>query len=165
MKGRLILDSRKVKQKLQRMALQIHERNHDQRIILVGIQGGGFQLTDMLAAFLEEFSGKSHVTHAISINKLHPLEFVPQSNLLAETLKGAVVILVDDVQNSGRTMMYAIRHFLQFEVQSIQTCVLVDRGHNQFPVHSDFVGLSLSTTLQNHVTVEFSANEAEVYLG
>ncbi len=165
MKGRLILDSRKVKQKLQRMALQIHERNHDQRIILVGIQRGGFQMAGMLAGFLEEFSGHPSVFRAIAINKLNPLHTEPQTDLTAETLKNAVVVLVDDVQNSGRTMMYAIKYFLQYEVQSIQTCVLVDRGHNRFPVHSDFVGLSLSTTLQEHVSVEFSENEAEVYLG
>lgn len=165
MKSRLILDSRKVKQKLQRMALQIHERNHDQRIILVGIQGGGFQLTTMLGSFLEEFSGVSHPIHSISIDKSNPLNSVPLIDIAAESLKNAVIVLIDDVQNSGRTMMYAIRHFLQFEVQSIQTCVLVDRGHNRFPVHSDFVGLSLSTTLQNHVSVEFSEHEAEVYLG
>jgi pyrimidine operon attenuation protein/uracil phosphoribosyltransferase len=89
----------------------------------------------------------------------------PQTDVTAEMLKNAVVVLVDDVQNSGRTMMYAIKYFLQFEVQSIQTCVLVDRGHNRFPVHSDFVGLSLSTTLQEHVSVEFTENDAEVYLG
>lgn len=165
MKGRLILDSRKVKQKLQRMALQIHERNHDQRIILVGIQGGGFQLTSMLAAFLKEFSGKDHAIHSISIDKSNPLNSEPQTDISIDLLKNAVIILIDDVQNSGKTMMYAIRHFLQFEVQSIQTCVLVDRGHNRFPVHSDFVGLSLSTTLQNHVSVEFTESEAEVYLG
>jgi len=165
MKGRLILDSRKVKQKLQRMALQIHERNHDQRIILVGIQRGGFQMAGMLASFLEEFSGQPNAFHAISINKLNPLHTEPQTDFTAEMLKNAVVVLVDDVQNSGRTMMYAIKYFLQFEVQSIQTCVLVDRGHNRFPVHSDFVGLSLSTTLQEHVSVEFTENDAEVYLG
>jgi len=165
MKGRLILDSRKVKQKLQRMALQIHERNHDQRIILVGIQRGGFQMAGMLASFLEDFSGQANAFHAIAINKPNPLHTEPQTDLTAEMLKNAVVVLVDDVQNSGRTMMYAIKYFLQFEVQSIQTCVLVDRGHNRFPVHSDFVGLSLSTTLQEHVSVEFTENEAEVYLG
>jgi pyrimidine operon attenuation protein/uracil phosphoribosyltransferase len=119
----------------------------------------------MLAAFLKEFSGNDHAIHSISIDKSSPLNSEPLIDIPDGLLKDAVVVLIDDVQNSGKTMMYAIRHFLQYEVKSIQTCVLVDRGHNRFPVHSDFVGLSLSTTLQNHVSVEFTENEAEVYLG
>jgi len=89
---------------------------------------------------------------------------MPQTDVPVELFDGATLILVDDVQNSGKTMMYTIRHFLQYPVKSVQTCVLVDRRHNSFPVRSDYIGLSLSTTLEDHVVVEMSDKGLEACL-
>ena len=87
-----------------------------------------------------------------------------QTDINPDQLKNATLILIDDVQNSGRTLAYALRHFLQYPVHAVQTCVLIDRRHNFFPVKADYIGLSLSTTLQEHVQVEVNGTEVTVLL-
>jgi pyrimidine operon attenuation protein/uracil phosphoribosyltransferase len=160
----LIIEPRRVQQKLQRMALEILERNNGQRVLLAGIHKSGFDLAEMIAGYLAAFSETGYPVYRISINKQRPLENPVTSDIPEEQLKDATLIIVDDVQNSGKTMMYSIRHFLNFPLRSVQTCVLVDRSHNKFPVKSDYVGISLSTTLQEHVTVEVNGKEVEVFL-
>ena len=78
-------------------------------------------------------------------------------------LKNKIVILVDDVLNSGRTLIHATQAILETEVKGLQTVCLVDRKHRKFPIRADYVGLTLSTTLQEHITVEFNEND-QVYL-
>jgi len=80
-----------------------------------------------------------------------------------EEAEDRVVILVDDVLNSGKTLIYGVRHFLQVRLKALRTAVLIDRSHKRFPVRADFVGLALSTTLQEHVAVELNG-EMGVYL-
>lgn len=164
MNGQLILTPQKVKQKLKRIALQILERNHEKKIILVGIEKRGLELAQLLAEDLQRFGPHPVTVAFIRINKENPLENPVVSHIEHDDLLQSALIIVDDVQNSGRTMMYAVRHFLDLPIPSIQTCILVNRGHNQFPVHCDYVGLALSTTLQEHVRVEVSGSEVEVYL-
>jgi pyrimidine operon attenuation protein/uracil phosphoribosyltransferase len=67
-----------------------------------------------------------------------------------------VIIVVDDVANSGKTMLYALQPFLRNQPKKIQTLALVDRTHKTFPVHTDYVGFALATTLQEHIFVEVS---------
>ena len=74
-----------------------------------------------------------------------------------------MLILVDDVLNSGKTLMYGAKYFLSVPLKKLSTIVLVDRNHNRFPIKADFVGLSLSTTLKEHISVELEKN-AGVYL-
>ncbi|MGZ4037400.1 MAG: phosphoribosyltransferase family protein, partial [Bacteroidia bacterium] len=75
------------------------------------------------------------------------------------------VVLVDDVLNSGKTLMYAIKLFLDKPLKRMSVCVLVDRSHIRYPVKADVVGLSLSTTLQEHIQADFSKKGKEaVYL-
>jgi pyrimidine operon attenuation protein/uracil phosphoribosyltransferase len=82
----------------------------------------------------------------------------------AKECKGKSVILFDDVLNTGKTLIYAMHPFLQQDIKSIQVAVLVDRNHHRFPVAADYIGLSLQTTLQDHVNVSFKANKVSVYL-
>ena len=79
-------------------------------------------------------------------------------SLNKDQLKGKVIILVDDVLNSGKTMMFALKPFLNADIKKIRTVVLIDRNHKRFPIAADFTGLSLSTTLQEHISVEFSTD-------
>jgi pyrimidine operon attenuation protein/uracil phosphoribosyltransferase len=74
------------------------------------------------------------------------------------------VVLVDDVLNTGRTLIYAMVPFLAAKVKSIQVAVLVDRNHHSFPVNADYKGISLQTTLQEHVTVVMEKRKISVYL-
>ena len=98
------------------------------------------------------------------INKTSPLETPIETDVNGDELYNSIIIIVDDVQNSGKTMAFAVKHFLQYPVKSIQTCVLIDRRYNLFPVRADYVGLSLSTTLKEHVSVETENGNISVSL-
>ena len=80
-------------------------------------------------------------------------------------MKGKAVVVVDDVLESGRTMMYGIDPFLKFSVKRLTTVVLVDRDHHSYPIRADFVGVSLATTMQEHISVELNGGKNDaVYL-
>jgi pyrimidine operon attenuation protein/uracil phosphoribosyltransferase len=164
MNRRLILDSKKAHQKLQRMALQIYEHNMDASVVLYGIESGGYAVAQLLVGYLKGFARKDYPVHPLKIDKVNPLSEAGISVDSSLDLEGKTVIIIDDVQNSGRTMMYAIRRFLDYPLASVQACVLVDRAHPKFPVRCDYVGLSLSTTLQEHVQVEVNGEVVEVFL-
>lgn len=160
----LLLSPTQVTQKLQRIALEIKEKTFGhQKIILVGIAESGLQLAHIIADILLQNNSAMEV-FSIKVNKPNPLAEPVICSIDKEKLVNSTVILVDDVQNSGRTMIYAVQYFLQFPVYAIQTCVLVDRLHNLFPVSADYVGLSLSTTLKEHVTVTVQKTNVSVTL-
>jgi pyrimidine operon attenuation protein / uracil phosphoribosyltransferase len=101
----------------------------------------------------------------VNISKDSPLDGKASIALTAKELEGITVVLIDDVSNSGRTLMYGVKLFLEFPVKSVQTLVLVDRDHNRFPVKTNFVGLSLATTMQEHISVEIADHsEVSVFL-
>ncbi|MBX7202431.1 MAG: phosphoribosyltransferase [Bacteroidia bacterium] len=158
-----ILQPIDIHRKLERMALEMLERTEGE-LIIVGIESTGFHLAEIITRHLETYAGKTFRAYRVKIDKSNPLMSMPQTDVPVELFDGATLILVDDVQNSGKTMMYTIRHFLQYPVKSVQTCVLVDRRHNSFPVRSDYIGLSLSTTLEDHVVVEMSDKGLEACL-
>jgi pyrimidine operon attenuation protein / uracil phosphoribosyltransferase len=160
-----ILNSKKVKQKITRIALEIIERNHaEKRVVLAGIEATGFVLALQIVKILESMDERKYECVPVKINKPSPLEIPIQTDVPDDSYRNAVIILVDDVQNSGRTMAFALRHFLQYPVKSIQTCILVDRKHNSFPIKADYVGLSLSTTLKEHVNVSVTNGNFSVTL-
>lgn len=160
-----IIDNERCQRKIQRMALEIREKNGDsQEIIIAGIAKTGVEVALQLAKYIEDGSGKSVKVHEVKVNKSNPIGSPVETNIQSQDLKEAVLILVDDVQNSGRTLLYAMRHFLDSPLKSIQSCVLIDRRHNSFPVRADYVGTSLSTTLQEHVEVKFENGEFSVWL-
>jgi pyrimidine operon attenuation protein/uracil phosphoribosyltransferase len=67
------------------------------------------------------------------------------------------VILIDDVLNTGSTLMFAAKHFLDVPLKQFKTAVLVDRNHKKYPIKVDFKGISLSTSLNESVKVDFNA--------
>lgn len=140
--------------KIRRMANQILEHNFNEAtVVLVGIESCGLQLAKSLAKHILNDSGQSIPVFSLKINKQTPELGAIQSNLTPEQSKKAVVVVVDDVQNTGRTMMYACAYFLNMDVKSVQSAVLIDRRHNTYPVRADFIGLSLATMLHDHVEV------------
>ena len=78
--------------------------------------------------------------------------------------KNKPIVLVDDVLNSGTTLMYGVKFFLEVPLKRFKTAVLVNRNHKKYPVKADFKGLSLSTSLQEHIHVVFDENESYAYL-
>jgi len=140
--------------KIRRMANQILEHNFNEAaVMLVGIDSCGLQLAQALAKHILADSGSVVPVFSLKLNKQNPALSTIKSNINATQTENAVVIVVDDVQNTGRTMMYACAYFLSLNVKSIQSAVLIDRRHNTFPVRADYIGLSLATMLQDHVEV------------
>ena len=160
----LVLDHIKILQKLRRIAYQIYEFNHqEETLTLVAIEKKGVFLAERIIPILEDISGIKVVLIKLAINKENPKDN-PAWDGDTSTLNGKSVILVDDVLNSGRTLIYAARHILDYNVKKLTTVVLVDRRHRRFPIKADFVGLTLSTTLQDHIAVEFQEGNDKVYL-
>lgn len=159
----LILDKERISYKLRRMAYELWERNSDEReIILVGIEHGGMVLAENLSAILKEISPLKVRTISVKINKKKPLNNVIG---LDENLTGCTVVLVDDVVNSGKTILYSLNTILSYDLKKLMVAVLVDRKHKSFPIASDIVGHTVATTLQDHIEVETNGNEIEaVYL-
>jgi pyrimidine operon attenuation protein/uracil phosphoribosyltransferase len=147
-----ILNQQQIAVKLERLALEMAERNTDaQRIILAGIVHNGVLMAAEIAKTLQQyFTGTIEIIEA-SLDKKHPTEV--HLSVMPD-FAHAVVVLVDDVANSGRTLTYALKPFLNHFPDKIQTCVLVDRTHKKFPIQPDYVGFSLATTLQEYIDVE-----------
>jgi pyrimidine operon attenuation protein/uracil phosphoribosyltransferase len=147
-----ILTKEVAEKKLRRMALEIIENNPDEKeIILAGIRESGTVVAKCIQQMLGELSSVKTELISIALDKRKPAEV----KLIKEIdLNDKVIIVIDDVSNSGKTLLYALKPFLAFHPKKIQALVLVERSHNNFPVRPDYVGLSLSTTLQEHIYVE-----------
>ena len=150
-----ILNAQQIQQKTKRIAFQILEDHlHENEIVIVGIKNSGFAFAEALVAQLKEISSLSIQLGSISINKRNPIEAL-QTSLSVEDYQDQSVVIVDDVLNSGATLIYAVRHFLSVPLKQLKTAVLVDRSHKKFPVKANYKGLSLSTSLQETVQVKF----------
>ena len=159
----LVLDKEKIGHILKRMAYEIWERNSEEKeIVLMGIERGGKILADNLVGLLEEISPIKIVSIPLTINKKNPLNYALD---VKENLNGRSIILVDDVVNSGKTIMYSLHSVLSFDLKKVMVAVLVDRKHKSFPIASDIVGHTIATTLQEHIEVETKGKEImAVYL-
>jgi pyrimidine operon attenuation protein / uracil phosphoribosyltransferase len=162
----LVLNSQQIDQRINRIAWELYENNHEEKeIFLAGIAPNGFILAKRIGKILENISGIKTKTIEIKVNKNEPLKEQIDISLREDELKNKVIILVDDVLNSGKTLIYGAKEFLKAPVKKLSTVVLVDRNHTRYPVKADFVGISLSTTMQEHITVELDKKEKEaVYL-
>jgi pyrimidine operon attenuation protein/uracil phosphoribosyltransferase len=138
--------------KIRRMAFEIAENNASENaLVIVGIEGNGEVVAQSLIRELRAILPLPIQTAAIRLNKKLPLDATLSQNM---ALNDAVLIVVDDVSNTGRTLLYALKPLLAFSPKKIQTVVLVERSHKLFAVQPDYVGLSVSTTLQEHISVE-----------
>lgn len=161
----LILNSKQIDQKINRIAYEIYENNHSEKeIIIAGISDNGYIFAKRLADVVQKISPIKTTLIEIKINKENPLAKEIKISLSDKELKNKVIILADDVLNSGKTLIFGAKPFLISPVKRLTTVVLVDRGHNRYPIKADFVGLSLSTTLQEHITVDLKKGKEAVYL-
>jgi pyrimidine operon attenuation protein/uracil phosphoribosyltransferase len=149
-----ILTQQVAEKKLRRMAYEILENNSDeQQLILAGIRESGSVIARNIQRHLQEITGGRLSTRliTISLDKKKP-GAVSLSD--SPDFEDQVIIVIDDVANSGRTLLYAMKPFLDYHPRKIESLVLVERTHKVFPVQPDYTGLSLSTTLQEHINVE-----------
>src|SRR6185503_18510539 len=152
-----ILTKEVAEKKLRRMAFEILENNIDEKeIILAGIRESGSVVASAIQKMLGEISSIKTELITISLDKKQPSAVV-----LSKTFdfNNKVIIVVDDVCNSGKTLLYALKPFIEFHPKKIQTLILVERTHTSFPVRPDYVGLSIATTIQEHIFVEVKGEE------
>lgn len=161
-----ILDTLQIKQKINRLAFEVYENNFSEKeLFIVGIEGNGYKVAQHICKKLEDISHIKVKIGKINVNKDKPWEGEPEIDFTEKDFVNKTIVLVDDVLNSGKTLMYAVKLFLDKPVKKINTVILVDRSHTRFPVKADYVGLTLSTTLQEHIEADFSVkNKEAVYL-
>lgn len=164
MEHNLILNTLQINHKVKRIAYQIYETfSNEKEVVIAGINGNGYIFAQEIAKVVKEISPLNVLICEVKINKKKPMENV-ETSLKTEEYKGKSVILVDDVLHSGTTLVYGVKHFLEVPLKKLKTAVLVDRNHKQYPIKVDFKGLSLSTSLQEHVSVSFDKKDFGVYL-
>ena len=164
MTNSIILTNEQINHKIKRIAYQILEVNSsEKKIIIAGIATNGFTFAKRLKSILDSISTIDVQLCEVKIDKKNPLNPITTSLSVSEYTNKSLV-LVDDVLSSGTTLIYGVKHFLEVPLKQFKTAVLVNRNHKKYPVKADFKGISLSTTLQNSITVEFNNKKAIAYL-
>ncbi|MEB3802265.1 phosphoribosyltransferase [Flavobacterium columnare] len=164
MNTNIILNNIEIEFKMKRIAYQIYETFIDEKeIIIAGIQGNGSILAQKLVVILKDISPLSIQFCEVIINKKNPTSPI-ETSLSKEDYNNKGLVLVDDVLNTGTTLIYGVKHFLEVPLQKFKTAVLVDRNHKKYPIKADFKGISLSTSILEHVHVVFENNNQYAYL-
>ena len=159
-----ILSHEEIAHKIRRISYQIYETFADENtIVIAGISKNGYVMAQKIAASLAGISSLEVVLCEVFIDKQNPSSPV-RTSIAKESYQNKGLVLVDDVLNSGTTLVYGVRHFLEVPLKKFKTVVLVDRNHKKYPVKVDFKGISLSTSLQEHVQVVFDEKEDHAYL-
>lgn len=164
MSQNIILNNQEIKHKITRIAYQIYETFVDEEeIVIGGIASNGFVFAKKIATELEKISKIKIILCEVYINKQNVNTPITTSISL-EQYQNKGLVLVDDVLNSGTTLIYGVKHFLEVPLKKLKTAVLVDRNHKKYPVKADFKGISLSTSLHEHVQVVFDEKGDYAYL-
>ena len=159
-----ILSHDEITHKIRRIAYQIYEANSNEtEVILAGIDSNGYLLAKKLKSVLIKISPIEPILCKVMIDKKNPLATI-KTSIAKEDYKNKSVILIDDVLNSGTTLIYGVKHFLDVPLKKFKTAVLVNRNHKKYPVKADFKGISLSTSLNEHVEVVLEGKNFEVNL-
>ncbi|WP_430905711.1 phosphoribosyltransferase family protein [Maribacter sp. 2-571] len=160
-----ILSHQQIQHTVQRIAYQIYEANvTETEIVIAGIDGGGLKLAKKLQRVLRRITDAEILLCKVSMDKTNPLGSGVTTSIASSDYEHKSIVLVDDVLNSGTTLIYGVHHFLKTPLKQLKTAVLVNRNHKKYPVKADFKGISLSTSLQEHVHVAFQARNDSVFL-
>jgi pyrimidine operon attenuation protein/uracil phosphoribosyltransferase len=144
------------------MALQIIENNMEEKeLVMVGIKDRGVDIAKRLQAEIQQITAVDIVLIELNIDKKNPLVVDMPQEIVFEN---KCIIMVDDVADSGKTMLYAIKPFLRCMVKKIEVAVLIDREHKRFPIISNYIGYQVSTTLKDNIRVEVSKESITAYL-
>lgn len=160
-----ILTHEEIQHKIRRIAYQIFEANVDEKeIVIAGIEGGGLNFAKKIQKALQKITDANVLLCKVSMDKKDPLTSGVKTSIPEKDYSDKSIVLVDDVLNSGTTLIYGVHHFLKTPLKQLKTAVLVNRNHKKYPVKADYKGISLSTSLQEHIEVEFKAKNDSVYL-
>ncbi|MEO1258922.1 MAG: phosphoribosyltransferase family protein [Bacteroidota bacterium] len=156
-----ILNDRQIRQKIKRLAIEIVEHNISvKKLILAGINNNGMTFARLLEEQLKAICEKEIVMTRLVINPAEPLSSEVQLDMPIKKLKNKVIIIVDDVANTGRTIFYACKPLMDTLPKKVEVAVLVDRTHKSFPIKVDYCGLSLATTLLENIEVKIKDVES-----
>ncbi|WCM41887.1 phosphoribosyltransferase [Flavobacterium sp. CBA20B-1] len=160
----IILNQQQIQQITKRIAYQIYETFVDEtEIVIAGIANSGYVFAKKISDEVQKISNIKIVLGKVEVNKQNPLEAI-KTDLLQTDYENKALVLVDDVMNSGATLIYGVKYFLEVPLKKFKTAVLIDRNHKKFPVKADFKGISLSTSSLEHIQVVFNDQEEYAYL-
>ncbi len=155
-----ILNTDQIKKIVKRIAYQIQENNLEySEIILIGVYKNGYILAEIIEKELKKISKSSVELFFIKINKENPMDNI-KLDCEKEYLNNKSIVLIDDVLHTGKTLIYCVKYLLDVSIKNFNTVVLIDRNHKKFPIKVDFKGISLSTSISDHVEVFFKNNES-----
>ena len=164
MKEKKILDKEEIQEKIKRISYEIYEENFDDKSILVcGIEKNGSIIAKKIIKELESICDIKIEFMSINLNKKKPLNTVELKSS-KNNIKNKSIVLIDDVSNTGKTLIYVIKELIKFEPKKINTAVLVNRDHTLFPIKINFIGLSLSTSIKSHIEVTLDNKDIGAYL-
>ena len=164
MANNIILNHQEIEHKIRRISYQIFETFADENeIILSGIAQNGYVLAEKIAKVLKDVSEINVVLCEVIIDKKNPFKTVT-TTIEKTRYENKGIVLIDDVLNTGNTLIYSVKHFLEVPIKKLKTAVLIDRNHKKYPVKVDFKGISLSTSLKDHVKVVFIENNNQALL-
>jgi pyrimidine operon attenuation protein / uracil phosphoribosyltransferase len=156
-----VLNHYQITHKISRLAYEILENNLEEKeIYIIGINKNGSKLASLIFDVLVNISNHKVILENIKLNPANPLEYLPELTTNHSNLQDKVVIMVDDVANTGRTIFYAFKTLMDVVPKKIEVAVLVDRKHKTFPVKVDYVGLSLATTIQENIKADLNTTAA-----
>ena len=159
-KTQKILEQDQIDKIIKRIAYQILENNSQElEIFLIGIKNNGYVLAELIYHQLKQISNLNITLYSIQINKKDPLKSI-EHNFDLKKMKNKSIVLIDDVLNSGRTLLYGVKFLLDIPLSNFNTAVLIDRNHKKYPIKIDFKGISLSTSIEENVSVVFEKNNA-----
>ena len=140
------------------MALELAENlsGSTAAVILVGVKDSGLTIANKIAGLLRPYIKNEIKIISVSLNKDMPKEVILSE---AINLNDLNVVLIDDVANSGKTLLYGLKPILDYYPRTVQTMVMVERMHKLYPVKPDYVGLSVATTLEDHIQLEVANGE------
>ena len=161
---KVIINDNQIRSKLKRISYQILETNLQNSVIVIaGIESNGYLIAKELKKMLNNLSSIEIILCKVKIDKKNPRKSI-ETSISKDEYSNKSIVLVDDVLNSGSTLIYAVKHFLEVKLSQFKTAVLVDRNHKKFPVKVDYKGISLSTSIQNQVIVEFKGSKIQAIL-
>ncbi len=161
-----VLDSKQIRQKIRRLSFEILEQNYgEKRLYLAGINNSGYSFAKKLKTALRKVSDTDIELIRLKLNPANPTADDITLSVEPAALNNKVVIIVDDVANTGRTIFYALRPLLDVMAKKVEIAVLIDRKHKSFPIKVDYFGLSLATTMKENIKVNLGkSKEASVLL-
>jgi len=159
-----ILDQDKINKIVKRLAYQILESNlNSSEIILIGIYENGYNLANVIFKELKLITMINTELYFAKVNKKSPLDNIV-FECEKEYLRNKSIVLIDDVLNTGKTLIYCVKSLLDNELSSFKTVVLIDRNHKKFPIKVDYKGISISTSIADHIELVFEKNNTHALI-